>query len=123
MAASYHLPLPKFTLVGATTRAGQLTAPLRDRFGVVLRLELYTPEELARIITRSALILGIEIDPDGALEIASRSRGTILIIIFSIIFVKQRALVILPIFNIAFMQKSTTKNIENKKKNSSEKQS
>ena len=76
MAASYHLPLPKFTLVGATTRAGQLTAPLRDRFGVVLRLELYTPEELARIITRSALILGIEIDPDGALEIASRSRGT-----------------------------------------------
>ena len=76
MAASYHLPLPKFTLVGATTRAGQLTAPLRDRFGVVLRLELYTPEELARIITRSASILGIEIDPDGALEIASRSRGT-----------------------------------------------
>lgn len=76
MAASYHLPLPKFTLVGATTRAGQLTAPLRDRFGVVLRLELYTPEELARIITRSALILGIEIDTDGALEIASRSRGT-----------------------------------------------
>ena len=76
MAASYHLPLPKFTLVGATTRAGQLTAPLRDRFGVVLRLELYTPEELALIIERSAGILGIEIDHDGALEIASRSRGT-----------------------------------------------
>ena len=76
MAASYHLPLPRFTLVGATTRAGQLTAPLRDRFGVVLRLELYTPEELAKIVTRSAGILGIEIDEDGALEIASRSRGT-----------------------------------------------
>lgn len=76
MAASYHLPLPKFTLVGATTRAGQLTAPLRDRFGVVLRLELYTPEELALIIERSAGILGIEIEHDGALEIASRSRGT-----------------------------------------------
>ena len=76
MAASYHLPLPKFTLVGATTRAGQLTAPLRDRFGVVLRLELYTPEELAQIVTRSAGILGIKIEHDGALEIASRSRGT-----------------------------------------------
>ena len=76
MAASYHLPLPKFTLVGATTRAGQLTAPLRDRFGVVLRLELYTPEELAQIVTRSAGILNIEIEDDGALEIASRSRGT-----------------------------------------------
>ncbi len=76
MAASYHLPLPKFTLVGATTRAGQLTAPLRDRFGVVLRLELYTPEQLAMIVTRSAGILGIPIDKDGALEIASRSRGT-----------------------------------------------
>ncbi len=76
MAASYHLPLPKFTLVGATTRAGQLTAPLRDRFGVVLRLELYSPEELAKIVTRSAGILGIPIDNDGALEIASRSRGT-----------------------------------------------
>jgi Holliday junction DNA helicase RuvB len=76
MAASYHLPLPKFTLVGATTRAGQLTAPLRDRFGVVLRLELYSPEELSSIITRSANILGIEIEPDGALELASRSRGT-----------------------------------------------
>lgn len=76
MAASYHLPLPKFTLVGATTRAGQLTAPLRDRFGVVLRLELYTAEELALIVERSAGILGIDIEHDGALEIASRSRGT-----------------------------------------------
>lgn len=76
MAASYHLPLPKFTLVGATTRAGQLTAPLRDRFGVVLRLELYTAEELAMIVERSAGILGVPIEHDGALEIASRSRGT-----------------------------------------------
>ncbi len=76
MAASYHLPLPKFTLVGATTRAGQLTAPLRDRFGVVLRLEMYTPEELATIVARSAKILGIETNQEGALEIASRSRGT-----------------------------------------------
>ncbi len=76
MAASYHLPLPHFTLVGATTRAGQLTAPLRDRFGVVLRLELYEPRELAQIVTRSAGILGIDIEADGALEIASRSRGT-----------------------------------------------
>ena len=76
MAASYHLPLPPFTLVGATTRAGQLSAPLRDRFGVLLRLELYSPEELSQIVTRSAGILGIEIESDGALEIASRSRGT-----------------------------------------------
>ncbi|MDE7390104.1 MAG: Holliday junction branch migration DNA helicase RuvB [Lachnospiraceae bacterium] len=76
MAASYHLPLPKFTLVGATTRAGQLTAPLRDRFGVVLRLELYSPQELAQIVKRSASILNIDIDGDGALEVASRSRGT-----------------------------------------------
>ena len=76
MAASYHLSLPRFTLVGATTRAGQLTAPLRDRFGVSLRLELYSPEQLALIVTRSASILGIPIEPDGALEIASRSRGT-----------------------------------------------
>ncbi|HIR56055.1 MAG TPA: Holliday junction branch migration DNA helicase RuvB [Candidatus Gallacutalibacter pullicola] len=76
MAASYHLPLPKFTLVGATTRAGQLSAPLRDRFGVILRLELYSPEELATIVTRSAKILGIPTEPDGALEIASRCRGT-----------------------------------------------
>lgn len=62
MAASYHLPLPRFTLVGATTRAGQLSAPLRDRFGVVLRLELYEPKELAKIVTRSAGILGIDIE-------------------------------------------------------------
>ena len=75
-ARSIRLDLPHFTLVGATTRSGQLTAPLRDRFGVLLRLELYTPEELAKIITRSAGILGIEIDKNGALEIASRSRGT-----------------------------------------------
>lgn len=75
-AMSYHLPLPKFTLVGATTRAGQLSAPLRDRFGVVLRLELYTPEQLADIVERSAGILGIAIDREGALELASRSRGT-----------------------------------------------
>lgn len=76
MATSYHIPLPHFTLVGATTRAGQLTAPLRDRFGVVLRLEMYTPEELAKIVKRSASILNIAITNDGALEIASRSRGT-----------------------------------------------
>ncbi len=76
MAASYHLPLPRFTLVGATTRAGQLTAPLRDRFGVILRLEMYTPEELSRIVRRSASILDIAIDEEGALELASRSRGT-----------------------------------------------
>ena len=76
MAASYHLPLPRFTLVGATTRAGQISAPLRDRFGVVLRLELYTPEVLARIVARSAKILEIPVEPEGALEIASRSRGT-----------------------------------------------
>ena len=75
-ANSIRLDLPKFTLVGATTRAGQLSAPLRDRFGVNLRLELYTKEELARIVTRSATILGMDIDPAGAMEIASRSRGT-----------------------------------------------
>lgn len=75
-ARSIRLDVPHFTLVGATTRSGQLTAPLRDRFGVLLRLELYTPEELAQIITRSAGILGIAIERDGALEIASRSRGT-----------------------------------------------
>ena len=75
-ANSIRLDLPKFTLVGATTRAGQLSAPLRDRFGVNLRLELYTPEELAKIVTRSATILGMPIDPRGAYEIASRSRGT-----------------------------------------------
>ncbi len=75
-ARSIRLDVPHFTLVGATTRSGQLTAPLRDRFGVLLRLELYTPEQLAEIIKRSAGILGVEIDGDGALEIASRSRGT-----------------------------------------------
>lgn len=75
-ANSLHLELPKFTLIGATTRSGQLTAPLRDRFGVTLRLELYTAEELRRIVERSADILGIEIDREGAAEIASRSRGT-----------------------------------------------
>ena len=75
-ANSIRLDLPKFTLIGATTRAGQLTAPLRDRFGVNLRLELYSPEELQRIVTRSADILNIEIVPEGAMEIASRSRGT-----------------------------------------------
>ena len=75
-ANSIRLDLPRFTLIGATTRAGQLSSPLRDRFGVQLRLELYTKEELARIVTRSAALLGIEIDPQGALEIASRSRGT-----------------------------------------------
>ena len=75
-ANSIRLDLPKFTLVGATTRAGQLSAPLRDRFGVNLRLELYNPEELARIVTRSATILGMPIEPSGAMEIATRSRGT-----------------------------------------------
>jgi Holliday junction DNA helicase RuvB len=75
-ARSIRLPIPHFTLIGATTRAGQLTTPLRDRFGVLLKLELYTPEELASIVHRSAEILGIEIDADGAKEIASRSRGT-----------------------------------------------
>ena len=75
-ANSLHLELPKFTLIGATTRSGQLTAPLRDRFGVTLRLELYTVDELKKIVERSASILGIDIDSGGAVEIASRSRGT-----------------------------------------------
>ena len=75
-ANSIRLDLPKFTLIGATTRAGQLSAPLRDRFGVTLRLELYTPEELAKIVTRSAGILNVDIVPEGAYEIARRSRGT-----------------------------------------------
>ena len=75
-ARSIRLDLPRFTLVGATTRAGQLTAPLRDRFGVILRLEMYTPEQLSLIVKRSAGILEIPIDEDGAREIASRSRGT-----------------------------------------------
>lgn len=75
-ARSIRLDLPHFTLVGATTRAGQLSAPLRDRFGVILRLEMYTTEQLSQIVTRSADILGIEMDPSGSVEIASRSRGT-----------------------------------------------
>ena len=75
-ANSIRLDLPRFTLIGATTRAGQLSAPLRDRFGVTLRLELYTPEELAQIVTRSAGLLDVPIESDGAMEIACRSRGT-----------------------------------------------
>lgn len=75
-ARSIRLELPKFTLVGATTRAGLLTAPLRDRFGVIQKLEFYTPEELQIIVNRSAGVLGVEIEPDGAYEIARRSRGT-----------------------------------------------
>ena len=75
-AHSIHLPLNKFTLIGATTRAGQLSTPLRDRFGVQMRLELYTPAELSTIVKRSASILDVPIDRDAALEIASRSRGT-----------------------------------------------
>lgn len=75
-AKSIRLDLPKFTLIGATTRAGNLSAPLRDRFGVISRLELYTPEELVEIVTRSAQILNVRIDPEGAHEIAVRSRGT-----------------------------------------------
>ena len=75
-ARSMRYKLPPFTLVGATTRAGMLSAPLRDRFGVVHRLEYYTPEELMTIVLRSAKVLGVEIDEDGAMELASRSRGT-----------------------------------------------
>lgn len=75
-ARSIRIDLAKFTLVGATTRAGQLTAPLRDRFGVVMRLELYTHEQLDQIVQRSAGILGIDCHPDGSFEIAKRSRGT-----------------------------------------------
>ncbi len=75
-AKSIRLDLPKFTLVGATTRVGLLSAPLRDRFGVVQKLEFYTNDELKNIITRSSIVLGIEIDKDGALEMARRSRGT-----------------------------------------------
>ncbi len=75
-ARSIRLDIPHFTLVGATTRSGQLAAPLRDRFGVLLRLELYAPEQLAEIITRSAGLLNVAIDKEGALELASRSRGT-----------------------------------------------
>lgn len=75
-ARSMRLELPRFTLVGATTRAGLLTAPLRDRFGVIHHLEFYTPEELGQIITNSAALLGVEIDAEGAAEMAKRSRGT-----------------------------------------------
>ncbi len=75
-ARSIKLDIPPFTLVGATTRAGLLTSPLRDRFGIVLRLEYYSPEELARIVSRSAAILGVAIEPDGVEAIARRSRGT-----------------------------------------------
>lgn len=75
-ARSIRLDLPHFTLVGATTRAGMLTAPLRDRFGMVHKLEFYTPEELTSIITRSAGVLSVEIDKEGAMELARRSRGT-----------------------------------------------
>lgn len=75
-ARSIRLDLPKFTLIGATTKAGSLTTPLRDRFGIVARLELYTPEQLEQIVKRSATILGIEIDENAAMEIARRSRGT-----------------------------------------------
>ena len=75
-ARSFQLSLPKFTLIGATTRAGQISAPLRDRFGVILRLEMYTNDELAEIVKRSSKILGIPLDDDGAAIIASRSRGT-----------------------------------------------
>jgi Holliday junction DNA helicase RuvB len=75
-ARSIRLDIPHFTLIGATTKAGSMTSPLRDRFGVISRLELYTPEQLALIVKRSAGILGTDIDNEGAMEIASRSRGT-----------------------------------------------
>ncbi|MDI9509597.1 MAG: Holliday junction branch migration DNA helicase RuvB [Clostridiales bacterium] len=75
-AKSIRLELPRFTLIGATTRAGMLTPPLRDRFGVVNRLEFYTVEDLNQIILRSAQVIGVEIDPEGAIELAKRSRGT-----------------------------------------------
>ncbi len=76
MANSIHMSVPKFTLVGATTRAGMLSAPLRDRFGITFRLELYKPEELATIVRRNASILNVNAEPEGILEIARRSRGT-----------------------------------------------
>ena len=75
-ARSMRLTLPKFTLIGATTKAGMLTGPLRDRFGVIARLELYSPEELDQIVRRSSKLLGLDIDGDASIEIASRSRGT-----------------------------------------------
>ena len=75
-ARSMRLDLPHFTLIGATTRAGQLSAPLRDRFGIMFRLELYSPEELAQIVRRSSAILGMPAEEEGIIEIARRSRGT-----------------------------------------------
>lgn len=75
-ARSVRLPLPQFTLIGATTRAGMLSSPLRDRFGIMCRLEIYSPDDLSKIVKRSATLLNIEIDENGALEIAKRSRGT-----------------------------------------------
>ena len=75
-AQSIRVDLNRFTLIGATTRAGQLTGPLRDRFGVIMRLEMYTPEELCNIVMRSSVILSIPCDKNGAMEIAKRSRGT-----------------------------------------------
>ena len=75
-AQSIRIPLPRFTLIGATTRAGQLTTPLRDRFGILMKLELYTPEELGAIVRRSATILDVDITEEGAAELATRSRGT-----------------------------------------------
>lgn len=75
-ARSIRLNLPHFTLIGATTRAGMLTSPLRDRFGVICRLDMYTPEQLNRIVTRSAAILGVETQPEGCMALARRSRGT-----------------------------------------------
>jgi Holliday junction DNA helicase RuvB len=75
-ARSMRIALPRFTLVGATTRAGMLSAPLRDRFGIIFRLEMYSPEELSQIVSRSARILNVKVEPDGLLEIAKRSRGT-----------------------------------------------
>jgi len=75
-ARTLRLELPRFTLIGATTRAGRLTSPLRDRFGVVVRMEYYDPQDLTRIVTRAARILGVELEPEGASEIARRSRGT-----------------------------------------------
>jgi Holliday junction DNA helicase RuvB len=75
-ARSVRIDLPRFTLVGATTRAGLLTRPLRERFGIPLRLELYAPDDLAKIVARAARLLGFELTPEGALEIAARARGT-----------------------------------------------
>ena len=98
-ANSIRLDLPKFTLIGATTRAGQLSAPLRDRFGVTLRLELYTPEELSLIVTRSAGILEVPIEPEGAMEIARRSRGTPRMVDFFFL-THEQAHKFLPLFKL-----------------------